>query len=228
MLRQIFSIFEPTEKQFTSQALKRLKWATYLAMPCFPIMTLLEADPEIGLSKSATLALLLVALVSVIAFFIIAFSRISWRVWTPDRYLDESEIARKREASAFTMMVYGWGGLAVIIFGWLLSLSGVDVNGIINRFGGPIWWIFLGLVSVSYVHILKLISITPSIDDPDSDVQSVFKDKAFLWALVLFLIAITVVPFVKGYQDGHRDALADIEAAKQSQSHQNPAAINDE
>ncbi len=228
MLKQIFSIFEPTEKQFTVRALNWLKWSTYLAMPCFPIMTLLEADPEIGLSEPITLILLLVALVSVIAFFIVSFSRISWRVWTPDRYLDESEIARKREASAFTMMVYGWGGLAIISIGWVLSLSGVDVNGFINRFGGPIWWIFLGLVAVSYVHILKLISITPSIDDPDSEVQAVFKDKAFLWVPVLFLIAITVVPFVKGYMDGHRDALADIEAAKQSQTHQDPAVIKDE
>ena len=228
MLAKFFDIFEPTERQFTAKSLRRLKWTTFAAMPCLPLMTILEANPSLNLSKSASDVLVILMLISAIAFLVMAFNRITWRVWAPDQYLDESEIARKREASAFTMMVYGWGGLAVLILGGVLLLSGIDLNAFMNRFGGPVWWVFLGLTVISFVHVVKLISITPAIEDPESEIRSVFKDKIYLWVLAVFLIAITVVPFAKGYHDGHQAALAEIEAAKQFQMHQDNSANSDE
>ena len=218
MLAKYFEMFEPTERQITAKALRRLKIAAMVALAAVPLIVVDKLIPLETMHPVAATIIEAAFIISVIGFLFICCSRVFNRVWAPDKYLDESEILRKRESATFAYMVLGWGAGTIIIstvfaiiFINSFSLESISSDLIVFLFGSLIYTAFV-------LQAIKLVEITPAYEDPESDGMPHAKDKAyknsFLFIFLIFIFLVFAVPFTKGIVDGVRAGIAEAECGQ--------------
>lgn len=113
MLSKFFDIMETTEVQLTPQALRRLRITTllsFLVIPIWGAVALLE------LSSGMKNALITVGIISGLAMLYSYTTRLANRLWTPEKYLDENEIERKRRSMSLTFQLLL--GVVGFLAGW--------------------------------------------------------------------------------------------------------------
>ena len=192
MLKQVFGLFEITESQITESAIKRLKWASIISFFLVPLVAILHLFQPFNSpgTKSVILAL---AYISILGFFIFGFSRALNRLWIPDRYLDESEISRKREVNHFAFV---WLITGVMIAGFaLIVLDSLGVNSPGFMSDPKIMFFSLALVCVSSLSLqgLKLSKVLTPITDEERTEDSKHKDKIYLICVYSYIIGVLVV-----------------------------------
>lgn len=111
MLSKVFGIMETTEVQLTPQALTRLRVTTLLSFLVIPIYGAVEL---LDVSGGARTTLIALGVISALAMLYSFTTRLANRLWTPEKYLDENEIERKRRSMSLTFQVLT-GVLAVLL-----------------------------------------------------------------------------------------------------------------
>jgi len=99
MLSAVYKAFEATEVQLTPKAITRLRVSAILSLFAIPIFAVAKLfDLPNGVSNVIIPFGLLCMLAMAYAFS----TRLANRLWVPEKYLDESEIERKRRSSSLT------------------------------------------------------------------------------------------------------------------------------
>ena len=191
MLSAVFKAFEATEVQLTPKAITRLRVSAILslfAIPLFSAAKLFEW-PD-GVSNVLISFCLLCMLAMLYAFS----TRLINRLWVPEKYLDESEIERKRRSSSLTyqFMIY-----ALMIILVLLTLS----RHALVDFPWDTRTIFyltaVLLFSVmSLQTIIAAFMISPISDD---EARKVAADGRYKWLMAAMLIVFGGLGFVVSF-----------------------------
>ncbi len=215
MLKNIFKMFEPTEAQFTPAAIGRLKWASIISLLFAPLSVIVFLTDKNSFDGPSKKILVSIMALTGLAFIYCCGARPLNRAWTPDKYLDESEISRKRQSASFSF--YWTIGLAMIIgLIWMTwNYVGLSKPGFMSdpHFG-------LGLVAilVSWAFSLqgyKLSRILMPLSDNDERIAITSGDKKY-WAKYLVWVALAmIITIVIGALDRSHDRQAMERALKE-------------
>lgn len=119
MLKAFFDIFQVTDAQITPSAMARLKWASALSVPAIPFAGVAKYGNLPGGLEGLFVGL---AFISTLGLLYAFTSRLANRLWIPDKYLDEAEIARKRQSGSLTFL-WTIAILMAVTFGMLLWIN---------------------------------------------------------------------------------------------------------
>lgn len=212
MMKSIFKMFEPTEMQFTRQAISRLKWASILSFP-FPVLTVgLVTLKTTGPMRPIEWVLTGLMLLSAAAFIYVCGSRLLNRAWTPDKYLDESEISRKRQSGSFA---FNWtiSIAMIIIFFWLIwHYIGWSLPEFAGR-GGFGFQVMAILICWAFIIQAYKISqmLEPLLEDGES-AELTKTDKKYWVKFVLYIAAVFTLVIGVGAFDSSYDNDANMRA----------------
>ena len=208
MLKHVFRMFEPTEAQFTPAAIRRLKWASIFALPFAPLSVFLFLAERSTPRDTSDLVLLVLMILSALAMIYCCGARPLNRAWTPDKYLDESEIARKRQSASFAFF---WTiGLAMIVgLVWLTcSYIGLALPEILSH---PNFGLAVLAVLVCWAFCFqgyKISQILSPLSDRGETVKITSGDKKYWLKYVVWLAFAILASMAIVALDGRFDAKA--------------------
>ena len=165
MFASFFKIFELKEKDLSRNALLRFRIFTILAIPAFPLITLVELGT---LSDGAKDAVMIAALISMVFFVLIGLSRIANRFWTPNRYMDEWEVRLKQSSMSFAyQLILIAVVISVIVF---ISIDWMQSEAVLlNLKANQMFWIFANLfVMIIFLPLIYVIWALRAIDSDDA------------------------------------------------------------
>lgn len=184
MLKTIFDVFQVTEAQVTSSALRRLKLASIVSIPALPLAVLAKHG---GRDGALQVIILTLAAVSVLALLLVASSRIANRLWIPERYLDEAEITRKRKSASLAYQCVHLMSAVFIIWFVLAFNSG---SGLFDIFSdGAAFMYLMGTIMTVSISLQTLFACLDmaALDSENVDARSA-ADKYYKYgALAAFL-----------------------------------------
>jgi len=203
MFKKMFDMFEPTENQLTPKALKRVNRSSIWALTTVPLLGAFWFIGDADNTDTIKLIILVLIIISMIPFTMACGSRLVNRAWTPDKYLDESEIARKRESATFSFIYTTVIGMVIAGF-WLLWVGlKLPFPKIMQK---PEFGLFILCFLVSTAMCLqafKISKITSEFDHEGDGVEVIKADKNY-WLIggVIFVICM-LVGFLMGYYVNH-------------------------
>ena len=191
MLSAVYKAFEATEVQLTPKAITRLRVSAILSLFAIPIFAVAKLfDLPNGVSNVIIPFGLLCMLAMAYAFS----TRLANRLWVPEKYLDESEIERKRRSSSLTYQIMIAALMITLV---LLTLS----RNALADFPWDTRTIFyltaVLLFSVmSLQTIIAAYMISPISDD---EAQKVAADGRYKWFMAATLIVFGGLGFAVAY-----------------------------
>ena len=159
MLKSFFGIFEVTEAQLQPGAIQRLRWGSYLSFLFLPAAAIGHFSDAVQDGVASVLTLSAFA-IGFLGFCLMGFARTFNRLWTPDRYLDEGEIARKREVNSFAffwVMTILMLILFAVVFLGVFDVSAPDMLLDSKTPIGIIMMVFLTALSLQGVKLSSLL-----------------------------------------------------------------------
>lgn len=184
MLKAMFDIFEPTEKQLTSAAIMRLRISMVFGFFALPIFAAIEV---LALSGSARMAAIIVGIICYIGLVYGLITRMANRLWVPEKYLDESEIEIKRRSASLAYQIMMFTVAALIATFFVLSQQGSDftvsARALVYLFGSLMCAFFCFQTFVAAMMIKPL-------SDGDIEITSMDKRYGFIMAGCLMTLAL--------------------------------------
>jgi len=120
MLKAMFDIFEPTERQLTQRAISRLRLASVIGFFAMPLVGIAQLAPLTGGLNTAVTVLSIIACLAMVYCLL---TRLANRLWVPEKYLDESEIELKRRSASLTYQI-----LMLVIAGLIAGMAFVSAG----------------------------------------------------------------------------------------------------
>jgi len=203
MLKWYADITELDEAAVTPSALRRIYILLVLSVPFLPLMNLGHLGYMDG-GKAAELFYWSAFLISAVATVCLFLTRIVYRAWVQDKYLDEWEMAVKHKSMSvgfmfltYTLALLFGVGFANFDFGAQNQISiGVDMLGF-----AAIGAVFFGL----YIQIIQQLAMLQPMDDDDfsgvidASIRPVITGIAV--AIFVPLILVAVGAFAAGFID---------------------------
>ncbi len=196
MLKSFFGIFEATEAQLRPAAINRLKLASWASLLFAPLLALYNfGGIEDGSAMKGPIAFML--LISFIGFTIMGFPRVFNRIWTPDRYLDESEISRKREVNSFAF-VWFISALMVALFGFIgLEILSPNPLTLSAEYSSLLATAFSVLVFAMSLQGIKLSQLLRPLDQEAGEtVHKTNADKYYAVGALTYIIGVTGLAYI--------------------------------
>lgn len=202
---------------------------------CYVIASL-PLLPLVGLSKLGVIpdgnlksVCGLVLFVSAVALAILLCSRLAYRLWAPDQYLDEWEIRIKGKSMAFGFQVLMY--TLSIVGGLLIGMYGLGDEVLMNVTPFGVFYVSISVLALGqYSQIFVQLALTRPIDDDELDNTPLEKRslRGAGWATLiifgLFIMLPSVLLIKQGYDDAHAVAVLSAQAkveceARQSRVH---------
>jgi len=140
-------------------------------------------------------------IVSIVAVLVVLLTRSVNRLFIPDGYLDEGEIARKREVNSYVLSTLMWVALTSIILLMILEGAGFNIRLSLNGLS-EIFDVIMGFfIVLCCAQALKLTWVTKPINYAPDEVtaESAAQDYRYYGAAILFLAITIGVGFALGY-----------------------------
>lgn len=207
MMKSIFKMFEPTEMQFTRQAISRLKWASIFSFP-FPVLTAwLFIAKSNGPKEITEWIVTVLMLLSAAAFIYVCGSRLLNRAWSPDKYLDESEIARKRQSGSFAFIWMISIAMVVTLIWLIWHYIGWPIPDFANRSGFGFQVLAVLICWAFIIQAYKMSQMLVPLLEDDEIAELTKTDKKYwvkfaLWVGMAFTLTLGLGAFDKSYDDG--------------------------
>lgn len=226
MFKWYGDITKMSEKDMSRASLMRMRLYVIMSLPAMPLVGLWK----LGLIPSGTGKLIcgLVLFVSVIALLILMISRFAYRLWVPDKYLDEWEVRIKHQsmASGFQVVMY----TVAIIAGVFIGSGGFDdaVLSNMTQFGA-IYGLFAVLALGQYAQYFAQLALMRPIDEDEFDDSRSKKRSmrgAVLGALAIFGLFMmpVMMQVVQGYNVAHEVAVLSGKAKKECEARSSSVA----
>jgi hypothetical protein len=176
MLTTVFKAFEATEVQLTPSAITRLRVSAVLSFFAIPIFAAVEF---LSLSGGVKTVLIALGIVSALALLYCYSTRLANRLWMPEKYLDESEIDRKRRSGSITYQI-----LSIILM--VLSVGFIVFQGTLAGFTLDARAVSFGLAILLFSAMSLQTTIAAYIISPISDgpVEKVAADGRYKWLIL--------------------------------------------
>lgn len=181
MLKAVFDIFEPTEKQLTKSAILRVRWTAVLGLFVLPTFAAIELLPITGDMRVAAITL---GLALGAALLYCLSTRMANRLWVPEKYLDESEIEIKRRSAS---LAYQFLVLALAAVLLLLTLPTVETAMLVTprAITFSLGSIFIGIICIQTIFATFMMK---PLSDGSVDVTPMDKRYGFIMGLVLIAL----------------------------------------
>lgn len=209
MFSRLFKVFELQEKDLSKSRLNFFRGIMVLAMPFIPLLTF----REFGSNSDVVLSPILVLIIITGLFFLItACSRYANRYWTPNKYLDESEVQLKTASMSFAYQIIGWVGAIALLFAALTNW-GWDSSQMEFSRKHILYVMFNGLGLMLFLPLIYIMWALRPIDNSDAG------DGDFTWrkkpgAIAAGLAFVFIVGFASVViADALYDANYDLSAA---------------
>lgn len=191
MLKAMFDIFEPTEKQLTPAAIMRLRISMVFGFFALPIFAAVELLP---LEDSVRMVAIIMGVICYIGLVYGLVTRMANRLWVPEKYLDESEIEIKRRSASLAYQIMMFTVAALIATFFVLSPKGSDftvsARSLVYLFGSLMCAFFCFQTFVAAMMIKPL---------SDGDIEVTPMDKRYGLIIGGGLITLTLIGAVIGY-----------------------------
>lgn len=203
MFKKVFDLFEPTEAQFQPKALSRIKYASLLSFLMVPALGAHHLIKDREGMQTIAIGLLVLSIILLVPYTIALGSRLFNRAWTPDKYLDESEISRKRDSATFAF-IYMKIAAMIVLTVWLLWAGfKLPVPEIMKTSGFSLYVLSVYISTAFCLQAYRVATITTPVDMDEGPVTKVPADRKVV-VIALIVISISVIlGFIFGYYSSH-------------------------
>lgn len=203
MMKLYAKTFELTESSISARSIRHLRLVAFGSLPFLPLVILMIL---FGMPKGySAIPFLVLLILSAILLFVVLTSRIVNRVWSPDKYLDEWEIALKRRSMTLAFMVTMYVALFLAIISYV-GLEYLPSEASDNPRAG-LFTIFSVVVGVGlYSQVFSQLSFIEPMDEDELEKDKYIKtsSRGILGVIALVLLLLVAGAFILGYYDGHK------------------------
>lgn len=198
MLKALFGLFEITESQLSKGAMLRLRVAGFLGLLALPL----------GIAKINQHSVInfiqfenwidIAFVIAVVGFVVVGSTRAVNRLFIPDRYLDESEVARKRHVNATVFWIFMTVGILLMLVILAFMLSGTEMTLHLQSSHYMLVFLMGIFIPICCIQGLVLSFLSKPLDDDDSTTVMTAQDYKYLVSMIAFVTIATVLGIMIG------------------------------